>query len=496
MGLVLALGFAAGALLSWVALGQSLSHLSAFMAGACTFSKDYNLSWGVETDPAFLTHGILTMLCVSATVLFRSVTAFSGSEKATYWRRGLLLLWSGGLLFMIWKHGFVFGDAVHVVSFLAAVPVLALAFGALPSRTPAAAGWGRKMALACCCYVFASPVRNVGDQFTFLSFDGPGLCERHLHNLLRPTDYWRQMGSRELAAARGADLRRCRQIIGRASVDVFGFNQSFALYNQLNYRPRPVFQSHTAFSPPLMRLNERFYLDPSTAPEYVLFRLSTTFRKFPPAEDSLVLRFLLQNYQPVEAEGPFLLLRSKSHAPCSLTLLREGSARPGDAIELKDLGGQDTWLEIDLRPTWLGRLWEFLYKPPHVWLTADCDGLEQRETRSWAPARMLEAGFLASPLVLDNLQALHLYAGEGLARPRAYSVETSWAGLLYRTPLHYRIYRIENPLGRCAAPELAARLEPIVRKQLSLPSEGVPSVSDEVRPYSAATNGREPLMRY
>jgi hypothetical protein len=86
---------------------------------------------------------------------------------------------------------------------------------------------------------------------------------------------------------------------------------------------------------------------------------------------------------------------------------------------------------------------------------------------------MLEAGFLSSPLVLDNLDALHLYAGEAIARPRAYSVEAGPAGLFYQTPFHFRVYKVENRLGRCMLPDLAARLEPIVKRQLLLSPDGI-----------------------
>jgi len=281
------------------------------------------------------------------------------------------------------------------------------------------------------------------------------------------------MDQKEQVALRRAELPRLPERIGAAKVDVFGYNQSFALQNRLNYRPRPVFQSYAAYSPPLMRLNERFYLSPAAAPDYVLFRLSTAYSKFPPLEDALVLRLLLQNYELVEAAGPFLLLKFKSSTAPRLTLLREGTARPGDRIELKDFGGLDTWLEITLEPTLLGRIGQFVYKPSQVWLKVECDGLEARRTRFWAPARMLEAGFLASPLVLDNLDVLHLYTGKALARPSAYSVEAGVAGRFYRSPFHYRNYQIDNRLGRSAPLELGARLEPLVERQLHLALDGI-----------------------
>jgi hypothetical protein len=473
LGMSIVLGFAAGVLILWIALDQSLSRLPAFLARAWTISRDYDLDMGNKPNAGVLWRGVLTVLCASAIVIFRSLTAFANGGTVSQWRRGLLLLWSCALLFLIWKHGFVNVDLWHVSAFLAVVPMLALAFGALPAKNPAAGRWGRAMALACCCYVFANPVIGLVSHLDFLSLGSLRLGAQHVHRLLRPTEYWRQMSQEEQVALRRAELPRFRRMIGAATVDVFGYNQSFALYNRLNYRPRPVFQSGVAHSPPLMRLNERFYLSSAAAPDYVLFRLTTEYSKFPPLEDALVLRLLLQNYEPVEAEGPFLLLKFKSSAPSRLTLLRAGAARLGEPIELKDFGDLDTWLEIRLEPTLLGRIRQFLYKPSQVWLQVECDRSEARQDRFWAPARMLEAGFLASPLVLDNLDVLHLYTGQAIVRPRAYSVEADLAGLFYRSPFHFRIYKIENRLGRCAPPGLGTRLTPTVKRQVLLLPDGI-----------------------
>jgi hypothetical protein len=91
----------------------------------------------------------------------------------------------------------------------------------------------------------------------------------------------------------------------------------------------------------------------------------------------------------------------------------------------------------------------------------------------WAPARMLEAGFLASPLVRNNQDALRTYAGAGMARPTAYRIDPDSARWFYRAPFHYRLYKIENRLGRCLEPDLAARLKPIVARQLLLLPDGI-----------------------
>jgi len=54
-----------------------------------------------------------------------------------------------------------------------------------------------------------------------------------------------------------------RQKVGDGSVDILPFHISYLFYNSLNYNPRPVFQSHMAYSRYLDSWNAtNIYLQP------------------------------------------------------------------------------------------------------------------------------------------------------------------------------------------------------------------------------------------
>jgi hypothetical protein len=194
-----------------------------------------------------------------------------------------------------------------------------------------------------------------------------------------------------------------------------------------------------------MSLNERFFLSPR-APEFVLFNLSPLNAKMPALEDARVLRHLLGNETLMAAEGPFLLLQSRSSDPARLTLLRSGKVRPSRPIDLAEYGDANLWLEVELPPTVTGRLRQWVYRPPAVRLAAWRDG--KRLIQKRAPPSMLQAGFLASPLLVNNQDVASLYHGEPVNRPAAYSIELPLGTeYLWRSEASYRLYRIENPLG-------------------------------------------------
>ena len=160
----------------------------------------------------------------------------------------------------------------------------------------------------------------------------------------------------------------------------------------------------------------------------------------------MLLRYLLFNYEPAGVEGEFLLLRSKSAQAPRLGLVREGVVRPGERIELSGLGGADLWLEIDLKPTLLGRLRQILYRSSEVRLAAWRDGSKHLLLRRRAPAPMLAAGLLASPLLLSNEDLLGYYTGKPPPRPAAYSVELLPSEAhFWESTIRFRVYQIMAP---------------------------------------------------
>lgn len=232
-----------------------------------------------------------------------------------------------------------------------------------------------------------------------------------------------------------------------ATVDVFGYSQSYALFNKLNYRPRPVFQSYMAYSRATMEANDRFYLS-DKAPEFVIFELAPIGGRFPPVEDASALRDLFVSYQPVLSEGHFLLLRHSGTVKAELTLIKDGTVSPGEAIDLQNVGHTNIWLEIEFHPSLLGRLQQFLYKPAPVRLVIQRRSEGASELAYPVPAAMLSAGFVAGPIVLDKDYVKRFYDGGKMSWPDSYSIELpASASMMWQSQIHYHVYRIDNRIA-------------------------------------------------
>jgi hypothetical protein len=198
-------------------------------------------------------------------------------------------------------------------------------------------------------------------------------------------------------------------------------------------------------------MNEDFFLS-DKGPQYVLATLEPIDQRFPPLEDALLLRDLLINCNLNAIEGGFLLLQSKSHEKPRLTLLREGTVGPGHPIDLSPYGDANIWLEVDVEPAAIGRLRQLLYQLPTMHLRVWCTAPAKSPQEFCAPAPMMAAGFLASPLLTNDEELLAVYEGKPVLRPTAYSVELGSSAFLWKSEIRFRIYKIENSFaGRASS---------------------------------------------
>jgi hypothetical protein len=446
-------GFLAGFFLGWMLLGQNLAHLPTFVVNALAMVRGYNAALGWEESMVVGWYGRLVAVLVLSLLVLTGLAPFPPAERRSFWRRILLFGWLFALSFAAWKHGYVRAHSCHLRMFFGFLAVLVLAVQAVPVRSGASI-WMRGLGLTCSLLTLALvqwlyfPSLTAGLRTPFQA------AGDNLVTLLNPAGFLDRMDAIIQENRSAAQLPGIRRLVGPATIDVFGRRQGFALFNDLNYHPRPLPQSYAAVTADLMRLNQDFYLS-TNAPEFVLFEFSGLDRKLPILEDAWALRHLLINYQPVGDENGLLLLRKQDSQAPRLTLLRQETLRLGERIELRDLATNRLWMEIDLRPSLLGRLRQFYLRPPPVRLSAWSNGGQDLLTRGRSPASMLSAGFLASPLLERTEDVQALYAGAAGQQPSHFAVEVlPEEKTFWQDTLKVRIYRLENSFSSAGAAHL------------------------------------------
>jgi len=193
----------------------------------------------------------------------------------------------------------------------------------------------------------------------------------------------------------------------RGSADVYPLSQTLALPQGLTCRPRPIFQSYSAYTPNLAEMNAA-HLRSDRAADHILFDVWTIDGRFAAQDDSLSWPELLTRYDiKVMAERYILMEKSVTPRQYELAPIGETVARFDEAIELPSMIGGTIWVRIDIRQSLYGNIIAMLYRPTRVSLT-----VSTRSGRTYG-GRLLtavaRAGFLLSPVV-ENRQSFFALA--------------------------------------------------------------------------------------
>jgi len=452
LGFSMAIAFAVGILCLWIALGQHLSNLGDFLTSALSVAAPYDQTMYFPTPLRARWWGSITVTLSLVSALKGSVSVFQRDGRGACLFRWLATVWLVLLSFITWKNGFARGDSYHVEAFVGFALLLGLLMTALGVEVGTRTTWTWPLAIALCLAAIGTLKQSFFPGYIGSCLEHPlTLLNEKADVLSRPTHYWESMARAAEPVHRGAQLTGLKPAIGHSSIDVFGNQQAVALFNNFNYQPRPIFASYAAYSLSLMSLNEDFYFS-RQAPEFVLFRLDALSSRFPPLEDALLLRDLLINYDAVATERGLLLLRQARTNHPGLRMLLEGAAKPNERIALSDYGDADLWMEIEIKPTVAGEARRLLYNASGIRIRVWRSRLDENSTTFEAPAPMLAAGFLASPLLLNTQDVANLYSGTRIVRPIAYSIELApnderW----WQDAIYYRIFRIEGRLAGSAS---------------------------------------------
>lgn len=406
-------------ILGWAACGQNPLNLPAYFISSWQISQGYQDAMGLPCPNPQLYRG----LAVAGLVLaYLGVNFLTSADRV---RSGALTLGALALLYLNWKHGYIRADGHQIGFFYAALTVIVSAplvlepspvLRWLKHALLAAAGL---LAVVSCDLVLPGLVRGVlgGAQTNFNQHAGFFLGLNHGREVY--TGKWE-------AERNNYDLRKVKEVVGNATLDVLGFEQAIALLNRFNYQPRPVFQGYSAYTPYLARLNHDYYAS-DRAPEFVLFKLQTLDGRLAAMDDPDVLRLLVQRYTYLFSEQGFTLWQRKpgpfDAAALAPKPLHAATAKVGEYLELGDLTGQAVWVEIDYRFNLLGRLRRFLYRPVQVNLRI----IDEKggESVHRLPQPIGRGGFMLNPVVDDMLSYMHAAGGKPPRRAARIRLETA-----------------------------------------------------------------------
>jgi hypothetical protein len=235
----------------------------------------------------------------------------------------------------------------------------------------------------------------------------------------------------------------------RGGADWYSLFPDILFANGLEYRPRPVIQSYSAYTPALAKMNAD-WLRSDRAATNLFFVIQPMDFRFPPLEDGLSWPELLTHYDIKGISDEYLYL-SRSPAPrkYELQLLQETNVTLGTTFSLPVTNGP-VWAKIEVSKTLPGDVFSLFYKP--TTLLAEMKLADQSEKYYRLIPGMAKAGFLLSPNVINNKSFLSLAQGnktvlapEVVVSMTIVESDESVPAFCYQRQAKIRLYRLEFP---------------------------------------------------
>ena len=197
------------------------------------------------------------------------------------------------------------------------------------------------------------------------------------------------------------------------TVDTYPFDQAKLIANGYEWAPRPTLQSYSAYTSKLINLDNDYLLS-SKAPDYLLFKVAGIDERYPTLDDGLSWPTILTNYRLKSVHGEFLVLSRVLPANIMVNTCDQGSATFSFNEKIPVPGnGALIFTAIDIKPTFLGRLMNLLFKKSEIRITIHLKDGASKNYR--LVPRMAEPGFLLSPLIETTEEFRKIISGEDLS---------------------------------------------------------------------------------
>ncbi|MEW6225173.1 MAG: hypothetical protein AB1627_11150 [Chloroflexota bacterium] len=370
--LAYAASLGAAGLALWLVTGQRLDDLAPYVRASLELISGYSEAMGMDKPGQ--------RLAIAAFVVISGLVAWAAYRTSAGWPRWRLVALAGLtalLLFALWKHGFVRSH------FAATFATLGLTLLVL---MPRATSWWLKLgilAVAAAGLVGTSPITPLG------YFNAPRSAIAFAGQARDSLLPWRW----EVALDRTRrDLRRTfaippgilEQLAGRTvHIDPYAAAVATA-YPTFTWRPLPVFQSYSAYTPYLDEVNAallrsverpelilRWYQTRTDAHRTAIFAVD--FRNYW-FESPVATLERLCRYRETAAMGVWQVLADTGRACGEATPIGTATARRGETVQVPDAPSPDQFVLVRIRglddgPT--GRLRTLLWKSPERFVTLD-----------------------------------------------------------------------------------------------------------------------------
>lgn len=194
--------------------------------------------------------------------------------------------------------------------------------------------------------------------------------------------------------------------IDDSTIDVFPWDAEYLIENKLNYSPRPIFQSFSAYTRYLQEVNYNHYL--KNAPEYVLYDYDAIDNRYPANDEPLLTLFLLKNYTLSDTFTSNSRLRSllqKNTGTGKLNVDKKGERKIKLTGNIPVLPGTN-FIRANVSYNFKGRKTAFTSRPPKIDIQFTTESGSTHVYRT--SIELLKGGVITEKLITSHTDFLSL----------------------------------------------------------------------------------------
>lgn len=324
---IAAAGFLAPLVVLWFATGQGLGDVGDYLSGSFELVSGYSAGARLEYFDRDYDYILApAMIAVAAGI------ALISTDGIAWRRRGAIWLMLALVAFASWKAGVVSHEDFHMATTYSTILGVCLAFR-LPRRPPWVryVGWSGIAAATVAAitpaysdYPLRNPVENVSEGAeTLWAVAVPGELGDEIAD-----------SRAEMIAEYGIGPEIGEPIAGR-SVHVDPSEAALAWAYDLDWRPLPLFQSYTAWTPELDERNAA-ELESADGPDVVLRQVLNPVGRFPAFDSPDAMIAMLCNFAPVGQSDLWQTLERTPSRCGAPRPLGEDEATYGEPLDIPD----------------------------------------------------------------------------------------------------------------------------------------------------------------
>jgi hypothetical protein len=147
------------------------------------------------------------------------------------------------------------------------------------------------------------------------------------------------------------------------TIDIIPWDVALLYAYDLDWSPRPVFQSYSAYTPLLDSINAKHF-EKTNAPDIIIYSHESIDKRYPLFDEPIVFRTLLENYEVQSLENYLILQRRLEKVNSIYTPISNGTCSIGHIIEVPQLQGHHIYCNVDIQMNPCGKIFNVLYKTP------------------------------------------------------------------------------------------------------------------------------------